>query len=64
MRIVVDVERCMGHGQCEIVAPRLFKLDDQGVVVILHEHPDESLRKEAELAAARCPEGIIKIEDD
>jgi len=64
MRILIDHDRCMGHGQCEIVAAELFRLDEQGMVHLLIEDPTEELRARAELAARRCPEAVIKVLDD
>jgi ferredoxin len=63
MRIVIDHDRCMGHGQCELIAPELFKLDENGLVQLVMENPPEAMREKAEDAARRCPEAVIQIED-
>ena len=63
MRIVIDQDRCMGHGQCELVAPDLFKLDSDGIAQVLIECPDESRIKRLEEAIRRCPEAVISVED-
>ncbi|TWP50505.1 ferredoxin [Lentzea tibetensis] len=34
MRMIVDRDRCEGHGLCEDVAPRLFQIDDDGELVV------------------------------
>jgi ferredoxin len=34
MNVIVDRVRCEGHGFCEDVAPRLFRLDDEGELVV------------------------------
>jgi ferredoxin len=34
MTLVIDRDRCEGHGQCAFVAPHLVHLDDAGAVVI------------------------------
>jgi len=62
VRIVVDHDRCMGHAQCVIVAPDLFKLDALGVVEVLSEFPEDSQRDGLDLAVEHCPEEIIRIE--
>lgn len=35
MHVVVDRERCEGHGMCEDAAPEVFTLDDDGQAVVL-----------------------------
>jgi ferredoxin len=63
VRIVLDQDRCMGHGQCELVAPDLFKLDEHGIAQVLIECPDDSKLAALEQAIKRCPEAVISIED-
>ena len=63
MRIIIDQDRCMGHGQCELVAPDLFKLDADAIAQVLVDHPNDSQIKRLEEAIRRCPEAVISIED-
>ena len=63
MKVTVDEAKCMGHGQCELAAPALFEIDDEGIAQVLIENPDESLRAQAQTAANRCPEAVIHITD-
>jgi ferredoxin len=63
VRIVVDQEACRSHGQCEIAAPGLFEIDDEGVARVLVAEPGESWRTAAEIAVQRCPERAITVED-
>lgn len=63
MKVTVDEAKCMGHGQCELAAPSLFEIDDEGIARVLIENPGESLREQAETAAKRCPEEAIRITD-
>ena len=62
MRVVVDQEKCQGHGRCYAIAPQLFEPDDDGfsVVTIEGEVPPES-EHNARLAADNCPEFAITI---
>jgi ferredoxin len=54
MKVVVDRERCEGHGLCEAIAPAVFHLDDEGLVRIAAEIP--AGETDAVLAAVRtCP---------
>jgi len=63
MKIILDQDRCMGHGQCELVAPDLFKLDADGIAQVLVENPGDAQLKRLEEAIRRCPEAVISVED-
>ena len=39
-RIEVDRERCVGSGTCEMLAPDLFEVGDDGMVAVLRPEPD------------------------
>ncbi|NCQ23556.1 MAG: ferredoxin [Rhodobacteraceae bacterium CG17_big_fil_post_rev_8_21_14_2_50_63_15] len=60
MRIEVDRDACLLHGQCVIAAPELFSFGTAGDLVWIAE-PGEGLRAEAEAAADACPEQAIVI---
>jgi ferredoxin len=62
MRVIVDLDVCEYHGQCEIAAPDIFQLKDEETLVWAEE-PDESLRDDAIAAADVCPTQAIRIED-
>ena len=64
MRVVVDFDACEAHGDCVGVAPEIFDLsDDDEVVTLLQEEPDEALRARAQEAVDVCPIVAIHIED-
>lgn len=62
MKVKVDRELCIGVGNCVVIAPTVFKLDDQNKAVVL----DTSSVDEGTLmeAAESCPENAIIVEDD
>lgn len=60
IRIAWDQDVCKQHGQCEIVAPDLFRLDLDGTVHVTSEVGSER-RAEAWAAADACPEQAITI---
>jgi ferredoxin len=62
MKIAIDQSLCESHGQCEYVAPDLFRLDDDGTVAVTQD-PTGSLRPQAELAASVCPALAITVTD-
>jgi ferredoxin len=63
MKITVDVDLCRGHQACEDVAPEIFGVNEDGIVVLLNDSPDESFRKHVMQAARLCPERVITVTD-
>jgi ferredoxin len=64
MKVVVDFDLCEANALCMGVAPEIFKVDDQDMLHILIEHPDEKYRKKVEEAVRLCPRQAISIEED
>ncbi|GAC54944.1 MULTISPECIES: ferredoxin [Gordonia] len=62
MRVVVDQDRCGGHGRCIAVAPDLFDLDDDGVSFPITEEIGTDQEAAAKEAIANCPQSAIRIE--
>lgn len=62
MKIVIDYDLCQGHANCMGDAPEVFQVDDDGMLTVLQEQPDESLRKQVESAVRYCPAGAITVE--
>jgi ferredoxin len=64
VKIVVDHERCQGHGRCYDLAPEVFGADDDGHVTVLV--PDGQVPTRAEpqaiLAVKNCPEQALSLE--
>lgn len=60
-KVVVDMDLCQNHGQCAFAAPEVFQINDEGVLVVLNEEPDESQRAACEDAADVCPVQAITI---
>lgn len=64
LRLIVDRERCVSSGNCADLAPLVFTQDDDtGVVILLMEHPEESLREVVKRAAMLCPSQAIRVEE-
>lgn len=62
MRVEFDEPRCVAAGQCAMVAPDLFdQREDDGVAVVLQEHPSPEQHAEAREAAAVCPAAAIRL---
>ena len=61
MRVDADRDRCEGHGLCADVAPEVFGLDDDAVVVVLHEQVPLALERKAEAGARVCPVAALRV---
>jgi ferredoxin len=60
-----DTDLCQGHQQCQAEAPTVFGFDEVAdKVVLLDEHPDESLRDAVRAAVKYCPAMALTLEDD
>ena len=62
MKVTADREVCVGAGQCVFAAGEVFDQDEDGLVVVLQEHPGPAEHENAEEAALTCPSGAIHID--
>lgn len=63
MQISVDVDRCVGGGQCVLSAPDLFDQNDDDGTVILLGQPSSAQHDEARQAARVCPAAAIELQE-
>ncbi|MGH9055563.1 MAG: ferredoxin [Acidimicrobiales bacterium] len=65
MRVAVDLEKCLGYGNCVADAPEVFEIPEDAMVVrVIDDDPDERLRTAVEAAVLDCPARAITIIDD
>jgi ferredoxin len=64
MRVIVDRDLCESNGVCEGLAPEVFRIDDDDTLLILQEHPDESLRAKVQDAVRSCPKQALTLQED
>jgi ferredoxin len=62
MRIVLDSERCQGHGRCYVLAPDLFDADEYGHCVVLTPEVPPHKEEEARTGVDNCPEQALTLE--
>ena len=62
-RVVVDREVCMGAGVCEMEAPEVFELDDDGVVQVRQPAGVSPVDTAVETAVRACPSGALELVD-
>ena len=60
MKLVIDEDRCEGHGKCVKAAPELFSFpEDSDYGVVLVDEVPEELKAKAEQAIRLCPRQAI-----
>ena len=65
MKVVADLGLCQGHQMCQSEAPDVFAFDeDTDQVVVLQEHPVDSLRPQVDDAVKYCPAMALAIEEE
>jgi ferredoxin len=63
MRLVVDLNKCQGYGQCVPLAPQVLELvGEEGLAY--DPNPDDAQRQRVLRAAASCPGQAIILEVD
>lgn len=63
MKVIVDQDVCVASGQCVLAAADVFdQQDNDGMVVVLTEHPPTEREAAVREAASRCPALAIKVE--
>lgn len=63
MKILIDRDRCEGHGQCVAAAPDVFDLDDDGIAIMKTSEPlTEDPAKQAAAAAEVCPVAALTLD--
>lgn len=63
MRVIVDVDKCCGAGQCVMLAPKVFDQQDDGIVILLDPAPPPDLHPCVREAATVCPGRAIRVEE-
>lgn len=62
MRIEFDEPKCVAAGQCVMVAPDNFdQRDEDGVAIVLHEHPTPEQEDAVREAVAVCPAAALQL---
>jgi ferredoxin len=62
MKVEVDMNLCQSHGECVLVAPDVFELGDDDVLV-WQEQVSDDRRSVVQDAVDACPMMAIRIED-
>jgi ferredoxin len=62
--VVIDPDRCQGHGNCLVECPDVFEPDDNGYAVVrLPARDDPPVIAKIRRAVSHCPESAISVRD-
>lgn len=61
MKVVVDLNRCHGYGQCVFAAPHVFHMEGQAALFFDYA-PSDAQNDAVVAAAAACPMHAILLE--
>ena len=61
MKIKIDKNKCIGCGTCVVIAPKTFKLNDEGKSELIEPAGDD--QKTIRNAIDSCPVVAIKLTD-
>jgi ferredoxin len=62
VKVIIDTERCTGHGRCYSLAPEVFESDEDGHSMVLSGDISETLLARAQIGVDNCPEKAISID--
>ncbi|VFB20003.1 ferredoxin [Pseudomonas fragi] len=63
LRVTIDESVCVGAGLCVLSTSDVFdQRDEDGVVKLLQEYPDQASYEKVLGAARKCPSKAIKVE--
>jgi ferredoxin len=61
LKITINADECIGDSACQDDAPGTFKVNDDGIAVVLEDSTDD--RETILTAAKNCPTEAILVED-
>jgi ferredoxin len=59
MRVMIDPDKCQGHGRCCLMVPEVFDMDEEGNGIIVQPEVPGTLEQDVRRAVSSCPERAI-----
>jgi ferredoxin len=64
MNVYVDEVKCVGSGQCVLIAPAVFdQRDEDGIVVLVDDSPPAGELDDVREAVVVCPAAAIRLSE-
>lgn len=64
MKVIADLDKCQGHGVCNMSCPEVFDLaEEDGHVMVKYDVIPAELEEGARLGVDSCPELALSIEE-
>ena len=63
MRVEADRDVCVGSGTCELLAPDVFEVGEDGVVRVVQPRPGKADEDAVRDAVAQCPTEALELAD-
>jgi ferredoxin len=65
MRVSANTNKCLGTGNCALVAPDVFDQDNEdGTVTLLQTEPSAEHSPAVRRAVLQCPSGAIQLTEE
>lgn len=61
LKVVINKPACCGYGVCAEICPKVYLLDENGIVYVDNEIVPEGLEDAAREGADACPQNAIKL---
>ena len=61
MRVEIIRDKCIGSGSCEMLAPEVVEVGDDGVVYALIEEPPADIENRVRQAVESCPTRSLSL---
>jgi ferredoxin len=63
VKIIADRSACCGYGVCAEICPEIYKLDQNGIVVVEDAVVPVELEEKAREGAEACPQSALRAEE-
>ena len=62
MQIKLEVDKCIGSGSCEMLAPEVFEVGEDGLAKLLDASPGSEMESKVRAAEESCPTRAIAVD--
>ena len=62
VQITLEVDKCIGSGSCEMLAPEVFEVGEDGLAELLDATPGSEMESKCRAAEESCPTQAISVE--